>query len=189
MKAGASGIRAGSGGYSYLLEPYWWAGMLTMIVGEAANFAAYAYAPAILVTPLGALSIIFSIVLHAPLERKMESVKEVWHLATQPESGWNQRAWEMDANVRAAPAAGAYRSEGDQGKEHWEEVRGNKGQKRERRREQESKNGGRGNLNGREERRKKTKNEEAQEGKTADEGRGDKKRGGQRGTYEESSKK
>nr|GMD77795.1 probable magnesium transporter NIPA2 [Ipomoea batatas] len=25
-----------------------------------------------------------SIVLHAPLERKMESVKEVWHLATQP---------------------------------------------------------------------------------------------------------
>nr|GMD74240.1 probable magnesium transporter NIPA2 [Ipomoea batatas]GMD74504.1 probable magnesium transporter NIPA2 [Ipomoea batatas] len=84
MKAGASGIRAGSGGYSYLLEPYWWAGMLTMIVGEAANFAAYAYAPAILVTPLGALSIIFSIVLHAPLERKMESVKEVWHLATQP---------------------------------------------------------------------------------------------------------
>lgn len=32
--------------------------MLTMIVGEIANFAAYAFAPAILVTPLGALSII-----------------------------------------------------------------------------------------------------------------------------------
>lgn len=31
----------------------------TVIVGEIANFAAYAYAPAILVTPLGALSIIF----------------------------------------------------------------------------------------------------------------------------------
>lgn len=29
-----------------------------MIVGELANFAAYAFAPAILVTPLGALSII-----------------------------------------------------------------------------------------------------------------------------------
>lgn len=29
-----------------------------MVVGEAANFAAYAFAPAILVTPLGALSII-----------------------------------------------------------------------------------------------------------------------------------
>lgn len=29
-----------------------------VIVGEIANFAAYAFAPAILVTPLGALSII-----------------------------------------------------------------------------------------------------------------------------------
>lgn len=48
----------GIGGYSYLMEPLWWAGMLTMIVGEIANFAAYAFAPAILVTPLGALSII-----------------------------------------------------------------------------------------------------------------------------------
>lgn len=30
-----------------------------VVLGEAANFAAYAFAPAILVTPLGALSIIF----------------------------------------------------------------------------------------------------------------------------------
>nr|CAD1824601.1 unnamed protein product [Ananas comosus var. bracteatus] len=50
----------GIGGYSYLYEPLWWAGMITMIVGEIANFAAYAFAPAILVTPLGALSIIIS---------------------------------------------------------------------------------------------------------------------------------
>ena len=49
---------AGSGGFSYLLQPLWWSGLLTMIVGEVANFAAYAFAPAILVTPLGALSII-----------------------------------------------------------------------------------------------------------------------------------
>ena len=70
-----------------MLEPLWWAGMITsvcfllvkyssdivslfhyvvpmiystlsVIVGEIANFAAYAFAPAILVTPLGALSII-----------------------------------------------------------------------------------------------------------------------------------
>lgn len=59
-KAATTGTRAGSGGHSYLYEPWWWAGMITMIVGEIANFAAYAYAPAILVTPLGALSIIFS---------------------------------------------------------------------------------------------------------------------------------
>ncbi|PPD71185.1 hypothetical protein GOBAR_DD31942 [Gossypium barbadense] len=136
-KAGASGIRAGVGGYSYLLEPLWWAGMITMVVGEIANFAAYAFAPAILVTPLGALSIIIrqgnftlkfrfgnleliakhcfsrsavlahiilrerlhtfgilgcilcvvgstTIVLHAPQERQIESVTEVWDLATEP---------------------------------------------------------------------------------------------------------
>nr|CAB3489420.1 unnamed protein product [Digitaria exilis] len=81
--------------------------------GEIANFAAYAFAPAILVTPLGALSIIISaalahailqeklhtfgilgcvlcvvgsitIVLHAPQERDIDSVKEVWDLATEP---------------------------------------------------------------------------------------------------------
>ncbi|GMN62878.1 hypothetical protein TIFTF001_031953 [Ficus carica] len=103
----------GSGGFSYLHEPMWWAGMIAMVVGEIANFAAYAYAPAILVTPLGALSIIFSavlahfilreklhifgvlgcilcmvgstsIVLHAPQEKVIDSVKQVWHLATEP---------------------------------------------------------------------------------------------------------
>ncbi|KAI5654130.1 hypothetical protein M9H77_31317 [Catharanthus roseus] len=112
-KAGANGTRAGSGGYSYLKEPWWWAGLLTMIFGEVANFAAYAFAPAILVTPLGALSIIFSsvlahfilreklhifgvvgcilclvgsvdIVIHAPVEKDIHSVKEIWHLATEP---------------------------------------------------------------------------------------------------------
>ncbi|KAE8714533.1 putative magnesium transporter NIPA5 [Hibiscus syriacus] len=146
-KAGASGPRAGQGGHSYLYEPLWWAGMITIsqfreghfsilvfesgssmsvgylkknknlsnivVFGEIANFAAYAYAPAILVTPLGALSIIFSavlahfilkerlhifgmlgcalcvvgsttIVLHAPKERNIESVKQVWQLATEP---------------------------------------------------------------------------------------------------------
>lgn len=31
---------------------------LTVLVGEVANFTAYAFAPAVLVTPLGALSII-----------------------------------------------------------------------------------------------------------------------------------
>lgn len=45
-------------GFEYLKNPIWWAGMLTMTVGEVANFAAYTFAPAILVTPLGALSVI-----------------------------------------------------------------------------------------------------------------------------------
>ncbi|XP_020215723.1 probable magnesium transporter NIPA2 [Cajanus cajan] len=112
-KAGTTGKRAASGGHAYLYEPCWWFGMISMIVGEIANFAAYAFAPALLVTPLGALSIIFSsvlahfilkerlhmfgvlgcalcvvgsttIVLHAPHERVIHSVKEVWFLATEP---------------------------------------------------------------------------------------------------------
>ncbi|KAF2909936.1 hypothetical protein DAI22_11g063300 [Oryza sativa Japonica Group] len=112
-RAADSGVRAGYGGFSYLMEPLWWIGMISMIVGEIANFAAYAFAPAILVTPLGALSIIISaalahailqeklhtfgilgcvlcvvgsitIVLHAPQERNIDSVREVWDLATEP---------------------------------------------------------------------------------------------------------
>ncbi|XP_048135030.1 probable magnesium transporter NIPA6 isoform X2 [Rhodamnia argentea] len=113
QRAGANGARASGGGYAYLLEPLWWLGMITMIVGEISNFVAYAYAPAVLVTPLGALSIIVSailahfmlneklqrmgmlgcllcivgstvIVLHAPEERSIDSVEEIWELAIQP---------------------------------------------------------------------------------------------------------
>ncbi|GKV32297.1 hypothetical protein SLEP1_g40910 [Rubroshorea leprosula] len=88
------------------------AGLFFLIVGEIANFAAYAFAQAILVTLLGALGIIISaalartilceklnifgilgcvlcvvgstaIFLHAPQEREINSVKEVWDLATE----------------------------------------------------------------------------------------------------------
>ncbi|KAI4199114.1 MAG: hypothetical protein LQ346_002633 [Caloplaca aetnensis] len=52
-------------GFAYLKSPTWWAGIVTMVVGEVANFAAYAYAPAILVTPLGALSVLIGAVLGA----------------------------------------------------------------------------------------------------------------------------
>ncbi|KAH8499025.1 hypothetical protein H0E87_017800 [Populus deltoides] len=111
--AAASGVRAGTGGFSYLLEPLWWLGMITMIIGEVANFVAYAFAPAVLVTPLGALSIIVSavlaqfilneklhqlgilgcvmciagsvvIVIHAPQEHPITSVQEICSMATQP---------------------------------------------------------------------------------------------------------
>ncbi|ELU14921.1 hypothetical protein CAPTEDRAFT_138820 [Capitella teleta] len=57
-------FRAGQyGGHGYLKEQLWWAGMVLMAVGETCNFAAYAYAPATLVTPLGAISILVSAVL------------------------------------------------------------------------------------------------------------------------------
>lgn len=104
---------AGAGGFGYLRQPLWWIGMFAMIFGEAANFAAYAFAPAILVTPLGALSIIVSavmahfilgeklnvfgvvgcllcmngsltVVLHAPHEKPVESVVQIWAMALKP---------------------------------------------------------------------------------------------------------
>lgn len=64
-------------GFQYLKNPTWWIGIgsrknlsvfqglpdsvteiSAVILGECANFAAYAFAPAILVTPLGALSVL-----------------------------------------------------------------------------------------------------------------------------------
>ncbi|CAL9069028.1 unnamed protein product, partial [Musa banksii] len=57
-RTGASGPRAGVGGYGYLLKPLRRIGMVTMIFGEIANFMAYIFAPAVLVTPLGALCLI-----------------------------------------------------------------------------------------------------------------------------------
>ncbi|KAL0280960.1 UNVERIFIED_CONTAM: hypothetical protein PYX00_002101 [Menopon gallinae] len=56
-------IRASAGGFSYLKEWMWWAGFISMGVGEIANFAAYAFAPASLVTPMGALSVLVSAIL------------------------------------------------------------------------------------------------------------------------------
>ncbi|CAF2943381.1 unnamed protein product [Rotaria sp. Silwood2] len=53
-------IRAGSGGFGYLREFLWWAGLATMGLGELCNFAAYGFAPASVVTPLGALSVLVS---------------------------------------------------------------------------------------------------------------------------------
>ncbi|KAI7854769.1 magnesium transporter NIPA-domain-containing protein [Circinella umbellata] len=50
-------------GYAYLKSCMWWTGMILMIVGELCNFIAYSFAPAILVTPLGALSVVISAVL------------------------------------------------------------------------------------------------------------------------------
>lgn len=61
-------------GFAYLRSSTWWGGIITseniytcwqgpvltkeVVLGEIANFAAYAFAPAILVTPLGALSVL-----------------------------------------------------------------------------------------------------------------------------------
>ncbi|KAI9245456.1 magnesium transporter [Sporodiniella umbellata] len=52
-------------GYSYLKSTMWWSGMVLskLVVGETCNFVAYAFTQAILVTPLGALSVVVCAVL------------------------------------------------------------------------------------------------------------------------------
>ncbi|KNE58706.1 hypothetical protein AMAG_04258 [Allomyces macrogynus ATCC 38327] len=99
--------------HNYLKNAKWWLGMLTMVCGEAANFAAYSFAPAILVTPLGAMSVLIGailasiflkeklgregilgcalcvigslvVVLHAPEEQVIHSVDEMMQYATHP---------------------------------------------------------------------------------------------------------
>ncbi|KAL2888090.1 Magnesium transporter NIPA2 [Ceratocystis lukuohia] len=100
-------------GFVYLRNPVWWFGIITMVVGEICNFAAYAFAPAILVTPLGALSVLIGavlssyflkeelgilgklgsaicllgaviIVLHAPADEDIQTIDQILEYAIQP---------------------------------------------------------------------------------------------------------
>ncbi|KAJ3127516.1 hypothetical protein HK100_009714 [Physocladia obscura] len=48
-------------GHAYLRNAMWWTGM--MLIGELCNVAAYAFQPAIIVTPLGAISVVISAVM------------------------------------------------------------------------------------------------------------------------------
>ncbi|KAG9084594.1 hypothetical protein FS749_005104 [Ceratobasidium sp. UAMH 11750] len=57
-----AGHEAGEG-VGYLKSALWWSGMTMMILGEICNFAAYAFVDAIVVTPLGALSVVISAIL------------------------------------------------------------------------------------------------------------------------------
>ncbi|KAI5368091.1 Putative magnesium transporter NIPA [Septoria linicola] len=99
-------------GFAYLRNPIWWGGIITMVIGEICNFSAYAFAPAILVTPLGALSVLIGavlgsyflderlgvlgrvgcaicligsvvIVLHAPPDQELKNIDELLHYAMQ----------------------------------------------------------------------------------------------------------
>ncbi|KZT63689.1 DUF803-domain-containing protein [Daedalea quercina L-15889] len=50
-------------GVAYLKSPLWWTGMTLMILGEICNFVAYAFVEAIVVTPMGALSVVICAIL------------------------------------------------------------------------------------------------------------------------------
>lgn len=65
LKANAKYQEEAGEGYGYLKNAWWWSGMTLMIVGEICNFVAYAFVDAILVTPLGALSVVITTILSA----------------------------------------------------------------------------------------------------------------------------
>ncbi|KAJ6125623.1 hypothetical protein N7471_012940 [Penicillium samsonianum] len=100
-------------GFKYIRSPVWWCGTIMLVTGELMNTAAYAFAPAVLVTPLGALSVLIGalmgsyflreeinvlgklgcaacllgsvlLVLHAPGDKDIETIDEILHLAIQP---------------------------------------------------------------------------------------------------------
>ncbi|KAI9276664.1 magnesium transporter NIPA-domain-containing protein [Phascolomyces articulosus] len=102
-----------SDSHRYLKSPIWWVGIITMVSGEILNFIGYTFAPAILITPLGALSVIIGailatlflkeklgaigiigcllsligaviIVLHAPEDPQVASVEELVNYMLQP---------------------------------------------------------------------------------------------------------
>lgn len=50
-------------GLHFLQNPTWWMGTFLMAAGEVGNFAAFAFAPASLVAPLGAWSVVLSAIL------------------------------------------------------------------------------------------------------------------------------
>ncbi|KAF9108835.1 hypothetical protein BGX29_005746 [Mortierella sp. GBA35] len=106
------GMLAGEG-HAYLKSVMWWTGMLMMVVGEVCNFVAYAFVQPILVTPLGALSVVICailssiflrerlnlqgkvgcaqcivgatiIVFHAPEQASVKTIQEFKHLMIQP---------------------------------------------------------------------------------------------------------
>ena len=65
--------QASSGGaVAYTDIPLWWAGMGLMVLGETGNFLAYAYAPATLVAPLGAVTVVSNcIIAHYVLRERV----------------------------------------------------------------------------------------------------------------------
>ncbi|TPX32541.1 hypothetical protein SmJEL517_g04391 [Synchytrium microbalum] len=103
-----SHLRTAEKEHPYLSSPLWWAGMVLTILGEVFNLVAYAFAPAVLVTPLGAVSVVVSaflsnfflkdylsfsgkvgavqcllgatlVVLHAPVNTPTQTVAEIWN--------------------------------------------------------------------------------------------------------------
>lgn len=63
---------------SYLKSPYWWAGIILMIIGEAGNFLAYGFAPASIVAPLGVVALVSNCVIAPCLLKERFRQRDFW---------------------------------------------------------------------------------------------------------------
>lgn len=63
---------------SYLRSPYWWAGMLLMVIGESGNFLAYGFAPASIVSPLGVVALISNCIIAPCLLKERFRQRDFW---------------------------------------------------------------------------------------------------------------
>lgn len=63
---------------SYLRSPYWWAGIILMIVGEAGNFLAYGFAPASIVSPLGVVALVSNCIIAPCLLKEHFRQRDFW---------------------------------------------------------------------------------------------------------------
>ena len=63
---------------SYLGSPYWWAGIVLMVVGEAGNFLAYGFAPASIVSPLGVVALVSNCIIAPCLLKERFRQRDLW---------------------------------------------------------------------------------------------------------------
>lgn len=63
---------------TYLKSPYWWAGIILMIAGEAGNFIAYGFAPASIVSPLGVVALVSNCIIAPYLLHERFRPRDFW---------------------------------------------------------------------------------------------------------------
>ena len=63
---------------SYLRSPYWWVGIVLMIVGEAGNFLAYGFASASIVSPLGVVALVSNCIIAPCLLKERFRQRDFW---------------------------------------------------------------------------------------------------------------
>lgn len=63
---------------TYLKSPYWWAGIILMIIGETGNFLAYGFAPASIVSPLGVVALVSNCVIAPIMLKERFRLRDFW---------------------------------------------------------------------------------------------------------------